>query len=201
VTLDGRGQAEPAGAFSWRQRPEARLRAWVSNDRLDLAEAEHHAYARPGDPVRHRRRVLFLKPRCWVVVDDVEGRRPHTVDVRFQFAADVTVEWDGESARAVAGARALVVRSFASVPLRTRVARGALDPIEGWISPDYGRRVSAAVLVHTAAATLPVRIVTLLFPCADAGAPAPAVSAVTREAGRLVALRFDDTGETVALGG
>jgi hypothetical protein len=201
VTVDGRGQAEPAGAFSWRERPEARLRAWVSNERLDVAEAEHHAYARPGDPVRHRRRVLFLKPRCWVVVDDLEGRRPHTVEVRFQFAPDVDVRWDGVCARAIAGGRALVVRSFATEPLRTRLVQGALQPVEGWMSPDYGWRVPAPVLVHAAAGALPLRIVTLLFPCADADAPAPVVSAVAGEAGRLVALRFDDSGETVNFGG
>src|SRR5205807_1597608 len=90
VLVDGVEQAAPAGPFKWRQRPQARLRRWRSDAAVDFADASHDAYLRIGepevgiaavdfadashdaylrlpDPVVHRRRVLFVKPRYWVV--------------------------------------------------------------------------------------------------------------------------------------
>src|SRR5205823_2652803 len=63
VVVDGQSQALPAGPFAWQSRPEARLRRRESNDILEVFDAEHAAYARLSDPVIHRRRVLWVKPR------------------------------------------------------------------------------------------------------------------------------------------
>src|SRR6266704_992259 len=46
VTVDAAGQAVATGPFAWRDLPRARLRRWISNDRFDLADAEHDAYRR-----------------------------------------------------------------------------------------------------------------------------------------------------------
>jgi hypothetical protein len=198
VMVDGEGQAVPSGPFAWRQRPRARLRRWVSTDALDFADAEHDAYDGLPDPVRHRRRVLFVKPRYWVLVDDLEGGAHHQVELRFQFGpADVRVEpelW----ARATSAGRVLLVRPFSTVPLGVRLNRGGRRPVEGWVSPDYGQRRPSPVVVYRAAARLPLRLLTLLLPWADAAAPPPAVRPVMRE-GALVGLVIDDE-ETVVEG-
>ena len=64
VMVDGESQAVPGGPFDWRQRPRARLNRWLSTASFDFADAEHNAYGRLPDPVRHRRRVT-LGPRSW----------------------------------------------------------------------------------------------------------------------------------------
>src|SRR6185295_18230461 len=80
VTVDGLSQAIPAGPFAWQKRPRARLRRWISTDSFDLADADHDAYHRLPDPVTHRRRVFFAKPRYWVVVDELDGKVEHRID-------------------------------------------------------------------------------------------------------------------------
>ena len=200
VTVDGRDQAEPAGPFSWRQRPAARLLRWSSDDRLDVAEAEHDAYARLADPVRHRRRVLFVKPHGFVVVDDLLGAAVHRVDVRFQLGAAAVSLESAPWVRAEVGGRVLWMRAFAAAALETHLFHGRRAPREGWISRGYGRQQPASTLVYRAACPLPLRVATLLWPAAGASVPPPEVRALDGEDGAPVALVFG-TGERVPLDG
>jgi len=200
VVVDGESQALPAGPFAWRQRPAVRLRRWLSTEALDFADAEHDAYGRLSDPVSHRRRVLFVKPRYFVVVDDLEGAAEHRVEVRFQFGAGDVGWGPGRWARAVAGGRGLLVCPVATVPLDARVRTGGCDPIEGWISADYGRREPAPALVYAAVARLPMRIFTLLLPCADPSANPPEPRLLACDYAGPTAIALGEGGESVACG-
>ena len=44
VVLDGRGQVEPEGPFSWRGRPHVHVHEWRSNAESDFLDASHDAY-------------------------------------------------------------------------------------------------------------------------------------------------------------
>jgi hypothetical protein len=195
VVVDDAGQALPAGPFAWEERPAARLRRWVSTDAFDFADAEHDAYGRLPDPVRHRRRVLFVKPRYWVLVDDLDGAAPHRVELRFQFAPIDVAQAAERWTRATVRGRGLLLRPFSIAPLEARVGRGSDQPMEGWVSADYGRREPAPVAVYTASAGLPLRVLTLVLPTADPDAPAPAVRSLTDGGGALIGLAFAFEGE------
>jgi len=198
IAVDGLSQAVPAGPFAWQQRPRARLRLWISSDRFELADADHDAYLRLSDPVRHRRQVLFVKPRYWVVMDELEGEESHRAELRFQFApVDVTVGVD-QWTQASSGGRGLALRPFATVPLDVRVVRGSESPVEGWVSADYGQRVPAPMVIYATDAPLPLRIFTLLLPCEVAGTAPPVVVPLLDAEGELVGLGFAD-GERVEL--
>ena len=167
VTVDGRSQAEPAGPFSWRNRCAAQLLGWVINDSFAYADAIHDGYKPFADPVSHRRRVAFIMSRYWIVIDDLCGSQSHRIDLRFQFAP-MQIRIDDPWVRATRnGRRGLLVRAFASVPLDVSVREGRRDPMEGWLSSNYGCMEPAPALVYSADAPLPVRIVTLLLPAQD----------------------------------
>jgi hypothetical protein len=199
VMVDGESQAVPAGPFSWRQRPRARLRSWLSTEAFDYADADHDAYRRLPDPVRHRRRVLFVKPRYWVLVDDVEGAGQHLVELRFQFGPAEVRLGPGLWASAAAGGRGLLLCPFASAPLQPRLRQGGLEPAEGWVSPDYGQRRPAPVVVYSASARLPLRVITLLLPGAEPWALPPPVSALVRDGEGPTGLVFGGGEETVTI--
>ena len=179
VTVDGVSQAVPTGPFSWRERPRAHLRACVLSDRVEFASAHHDAYARLEGGVRHRRRVLFLRRRFWVLVDDLEGSLEHRVEQRFQFAPlAVGLEPSGwVRARGSAG-DCLWVRSQAAVPLAVEARVAASEPAGGWVSPDYGQRLPAPIVIWSARTVLPLRIVTLLVPLRGDDPAPPAVRLV-----------------------
>ena len=130
VVVDGVSQAVPAGPFRWEMRPSARLRQWRSTEAYDFADAEHDAYRRLPDPVMHRRRVLFVKPRYWVVVDDLDGAANHQVEVRFQFAP-LTVCMDPSGWVRALGRQGhgLLIRAFATVPFKTTLQEGKFTEI------------------------------------------------------------------------
>lgn len=198
VLVDGQEQAIPAGPFKWQARPRAYLRRWLSTEKFDFAEGEHDAYDRLPDPVCHRRKVLFMKPRYWVIVDDLEGRTEHQIELRFQFAPlQVTLDRDLWARVRGTGGRLLLIRPFANASLKASVHSGELPLIQGWISPEYGRRQPAPVVTYSMATRLPLRIMTLLLPMLEPDAAAPGVTPLIGECGMPVGLMFEDAGESV----
>jgi heparinase II/III-like protein len=165
VIVDGQSQAAAAGPFRWTSRPHARLRRWRSNSQHDIAVADHDAYRSLPDPVTHRRSVVFVKPRYWLVVDDLEGAAAHRVDVCFQFGAVMLDEGRGSWLRATgSGGRGIAIRAWSSAPLRRSIAVGQTDPPVGWISAEYGQRQPAPALTYSVTAQLPLRIATVIVP-------------------------------------
>jgi hypothetical protein len=183
VRVDGLDQAEPAGPFRWHQRPRARLRSWQSDPDADILDADHDAYRRLSDPVTCRRRVIFVKPDYWLIVDDIDGAATHRLEVTFQFAPMVKFALGPDAwVRAeTPGGRALWMLPVASTPVQTMLSCGDREPIRGWVSSDYGQRQPAPALVVSAAATLPWRALTLLVPD-GAGMPSPPLVAPTYDA-------------------
>ena len=176
VTIDGAEQATSEGPFRWKERPRARLRRWLSTPELDVADASHDAYRRLPDPVRHRRRILFVKPRYWVVVDDLEGAAEHRVTLHFQFAPmRVSMGGNRWACAQTPGGRRLFLRPFSAETLRVEIREGQTAPMLGWISTDYGQRRPAPQLLCTATALLPLRIATLLVPAEYAFSAPPEV--------------------------
>ena len=201
VLVDGEGQAMPAGPFGWQERPPARLVRWSSTDTMDLADAFHEAYARLPSPVRHRRRVIWVKPRYWVLVDDLDGGAEHGIELRFQFAPlHVTLDPSLWARAQDSRGHGLLVRAFGPVALKAEVRAGELAPIEGWVSRDYGQREAAPVLIYSAVTRLPLRVATLLWPIEDGGAAPPDVSPLVDADGALVGLAVGDGGQTIAFG-
>jgi len=200
VMVDGKGQASQAGPFHWRARPRARLRRWISTAAIDFADADHDGYRRLSDPVVHRRRVLFVKPRYWVVVDDIEGAAEHRVDLRFQFAP-IPVTVDASLWGRIQGfeGRGMFIRPFSTAPLKGSVHTGETRPIHGWISRDYGKREPAPALVYSALARLPLRIVTVLFPMENILLPPPQVFTLIDDGPHLSGIGFGNGEERVMI--
>lgn len=200
VVIDRADQAEPRGPFGWHTRPSARLRVWTSTDSFDFADASHEGYTRLADPVVHRRRVLFVKPRYWVVVDDLAGSEQHEIELRFQFAArSVRLGpglWAASQGRRADG---LWLAPFSAVPLTPRLVEGQENPPEGWLSSHYGQRQPAPAVVYAATTRLPLRIVTLLLPVERVGTVPPRVK-VSRDAVHdITELSLLDFHETVRI--
>jgi hypothetical protein len=202
VVVDGQSQANSAGPFAWRQRPEARLHCFRSTPEFDLADASHDAYRRLPDPVVHRRRVVFVKsPGYWVVLDDLTGDMEHRVELRFQFAPMSVVATETGWVRALgAEGRGLLLRAFADRPLGIQIEEGSTSPIEGWVSPTYGRRDPAPIVIYRASGRLPLRILTLLLPVHDSGVAPPALEPLLDLQGAPLGLSFTDLNETIRFG-
>jgi hypothetical protein len=191
VMVDGLGQAAPAGPFAWDRHPRARLRSWYTAPDLDVLDATHDAYRHLS--VRCRRRVIFVKPQYWLVVDDVEGTGMHEVTVTFQFAPTVNVgaRSDAWTHASTSTGRSLWVLALASSPVHSSISCGDHEPARGWVSSDYGQRQPAPALVYSGVVSLPWRSITLLLPEDGDAAGPPQVSPVFDESGFPLGITLD----------
>jgi len=198
ILVDGQSQSQPAGPFGWKHRPRVRLREWHSTPELDFLDADHDAFLSLPDPVVHRRRVIFVKPQYWIVVDDLMGTSQHHVDLTFQFAPIRVTLGPNRWARAQTGdGRALWISPFASAAVRTTLRSGERLPLRGWISTNYGRRQPAPMLVYSANLKPPCRILTLLMPDAQSLSSPPAVRMIYDDDDLPAGLMFERSGERV----
>jgi hypothetical protein len=184
IVVDGASQAEPEGSIGWQRRPRVRLREWHSTADVDFLDAEHDGYARLSNPVGHRRRVIFIKPSYWIVVDDLNGSGRHDIDLRFQFVStDVAFGPHPWARAATSRGQCLWISPFPSAPAKPTLKCGAPAPICGWISPEFTRLSPAPMLIYSFAVALPWRIVTLLLPDRQGLATPPAVRPIYDAAG------------------
>jgi hypothetical protein len=190
VRVDGQDQAETRGPFAWVDRPPAQLLDTKDRPGLQYAAAQHEAYSRLQDPVRHLRRVWLVDSTLWLIVDDLLGATRHSVELRFQFAP-LPVQIDGDGwVRAQGAASSLLMRTFSSTELRAALVSGALSPPAGWYSPNYGKQIPAPMLTLEADAELPLRLATLVIPARDPNPQTPAVE-TTFTSGLLTGLSLE----------
>jgi hypothetical protein len=162
LTVDGESSSVPAGFFQWSHIAKCSPLAWRTHPRGDFFAGAHDGYARLADPVRHERRVLFVKGAYWVLGDRVESEGAHRYELNFHFAADAapSLAKDEDGVEFVREEDA----NGAGLDLYVFGAGGRWRREEGWVSSCYGERRPAPVFVYAAEAAGAQEFVTLLVP-------------------------------------
>lgn len=198
ILVDGHGQAEPLGPFSWHRAARAQLQAWRSTQQYDYADAHHDAYAALPSPVRHRRRIVFIKPHLFVMLDDVMGSGHHELCVNFQFSARPVAA--GPSPWVAASGldhRGLWLAVFTPDRCEPVVHAGLRHPKAGWVSSLYGERHPAPVVGYPMIVKLPIRLLTLIVPSPHLTRIPPNIEIDRGADGSVRGLRARDWDETL----
>jgi hypothetical protein len=158
------------------QHSAGRRDTWIAKQPLDLGwrvgEGEVRArgiydlgYGRDNAVVVvHRREIVFVRERCWVVFDLVEGEGEHLVESRFQFAPG-ELHVDGVTARTgFDDGNLLLIAAPSAAFGEIRVEQGQEQPRRGWYSDSYNKIEPAPALSLSLRTTLPWHAATLLFP-------------------------------------
>ncbi|MEA2244974.1 MAG: hypothetical protein QOD24_4530, partial [Solirubrobacteraceae bacterium] len=133
---------------------------------LDLLAGEALS---PVYEVVHRRRVVFVADRYWLIEDRLQGEREHRFDLRFHLAPAAQDAARVAEETVLAPGVALAILGAATVGLEA-----------GWVAPSYGQRLDAPVVSATAEGTS-ATFVTLLAPrLGDEPVPRIALDAVGR---------------------
>jgi hypothetical protein len=80
LLVDGRGQATPAGSFSWDRLTQAFTELFLDGRMLDFVVARHGGYEDLPNPVTHRRWALLLDNGLMFVRDVANGSGRHTLE-------------------------------------------------------------------------------------------------------------------------
>ncbi|HJT21266.1 MAG TPA: alginate lyase family protein [Nitrospira sp.] len=195
VVVDGVAQHLFDDALRRRKWPQTSFRQWSTSERFELAEADHDRFRRLANPVLHRRRVLFVNRAYWLVIDDLQGRGSHRVEVRFHLATELA----DLDASLLARLWTSEGPGLAIKPLSTALLRAELkqDPALVGVATRGRLPQTPLRLAYSADVTMPFRVVTHLFPLADRQAPIPNPTALLDEHGELSGSVIDHPAETI----
>jgi hypothetical protein len=171
VVVDGMSQAEPGGTFRWKTTASAHLNQRVALPEIECVDA---TVTLPND-VTHRRRLIHVPPRYWMVVDELAGKGEHDFDFLYHFARDVQLNIVSEEERGDIECLAhieeagLQLHMHASGNVRAAAVCGQVNPIQGWSSRMYGERSPSPVLQASVHGTAPVAMISFIVPGLDGG--------------------------------
>ncbi len=165
LIVDGQGQTFAHRLFRWLFPPTGRTLAWQTDPVLDYYEGEHDGFRRlPGRPV-HRRVVLSVRGEYWLVLDGLLGREWHGVELCLHFHPDLTVaHQDGLLLATGPNGVGASIATWSSEPLAVETVRGQPDPMAGWFSPGYGRKVPTTMARLTTSGRTPIWVAWLVVP-------------------------------------
>ena len=183
VVVDGADQTPYRCGKPKGHTASAHLRHRATVPGLDVLWGEAQS---PCYEVVHRRRVLFVGGRYWLIEDELTGTGPHDYQLRFHLTPD---QRDLRSESTPNGSRATTDRVALVV---TGLTTSAVEA--GWVSSSYGIKQPAPVLTFTRGGERSARFVTLVAPRRWPAGGSPTL-AVRVEHGVVVADVAGATGE------
>jgi hypothetical protein len=146
VVIDGENQSEMLGLFLWGRKARAKCLGWEVTDDGAIVTGEHDGYRCLPDPVTHRRTIRLNTPQREILVtDEIAALGRHSVTLHFHFAEHCTVRPLDDhrfDIQCGVGSACLELDSRLTVTAKS----GGKDPITGWVSRGYHRKVPATTV-------------------------------------------------------
>lgn len=161
LSVDGAEQSEIWASFRVGWRTRLRSYAYCQRPLSSIFVGMHDGFVGQREPTPHRRFIIALPQRRWVVIDEVVGAGPHTVQSYIHFAPDVKCQINGTSASLrLAGCEIRLYPLFRNEGAGVKMVctKGQMEPIQGWYAPEFGKAFPNSVLEISLRSTLPVQI-------------------------------------------
>lgn len=172
LTIDDLSQSAPGGPFSWSTIGTSRALNLIETSRWLCFTGQHEGYRRLSDPVTHTRASALSKSEpekhsvgsCLIIHDRLDARKAHRYAsyLHFSPACHVTPWVGGANVSTETGQELLIVTAVSDdrgVAVTTQIRTE-----DGWVSPCYGLRVKAPILVTTWKTIGTCSCVTVLIP-------------------------------------
>lgn len=146
VTVDELDQSVFWGSFRVAEMAEAKLLQWWPDAPQPYVEGEHNGYRRLKSPVLHRRKITWLEPYQWLIVDTLksDGRAAHRYDLWFHLTpAECAIDNINGVCRA-SFSEGVELTFHPEHPVGTETQLQ-----EGWISYTWKQKIPAPVLRYS----------------------------------------------------
>ncbi len=171
LRVDNLDQAVAEGPFAWSHIPKVAAETWLNGKTFDYFVGSHDGYRRLAAPVVHRRSIFHVKGGLWLVRDQAEGEGRHRLEVFWHFAPGLEVAQE-RGAVFAKSARPGDSMHGPSIALLTDPNSEWITEIrEGLVSPAYGSKQVAPVLLISSDATLPRECGVLILPMGASSEP------------------------------
>ena len=163
ICIDGQDQNSRNLRDTWIAKEPNSLIFSISDGEVRAASAYDLGYGE-NNAIRvvHRREVVFVHNRFWIIFDRAEGTGEHRVDSRFQFYPG-QLQQNGSQITTTYPDANLLLWSLASWN-NVQITKGQENPRSGWYSPSYSRIEPAPCVTFSTTTSLPFVSATLLFP-------------------------------------
>jgi Heparinase II/III-like protein/Heparinase II/III N-terminus len=174
VVVDGMSQSRTRGTFDWKAKASATLLSQFSLQDIEYVDGEHDGYVHLGNGITHRRRIIYIRPDYWIVLDELGGTGEHQFDFLYHFGPESKLNIFGDEnrgevdCRASSGKAGLQLFLYASDSIRADAVGGQQRPIQGWSSERYGERRPSSVLRASIRGIAPVSMMSFLIPGKEA---------------------------------
>lgn len=149
ILVDGKGQN--AGPL----RATAALKDgidYMNTSAFDYARGTFSSgYNEVAGKVAHTRSVVYVKGKCWLVVDHIETDRPRKLEALWHYAPSCEVSVKGErTVSENAGEGNIEIIPVGESSWKVEIIKGQEKPfIQGWYSAKSGEKVPNAAAVYT----------------------------------------------------
>ncbi len=181
VLIDGQGQnrflynhykvstradrAPKLDGNTWISAPDYDLARGVYNDGYSAMNSKGRGAEEIETAVTHERRILFIKPDYWIIVDKILGIGARQVEQLYHLTPDAEATiLDGHLRATYANGAALQIVPLPADSATMSIVKGSLEPIQGWVATGYNKKEPAAVMIVKQKAELPATFYTVLLP-------------------------------------
>ncbi|HEX5025387.1 MAG TPA: alginate lyase family protein [Agriterribacter sp.] len=149
ILVDGKGQnAGPLRATAALQDGVD----YMNTPAFDYARGTFSSgYNEVAGKVEHTRSIVYVKEKCWLVVDHIETDRPRTLQALWHYAPSCSVSVSGErTASENTGEGNIEIVPVGKSSWKVEIVKGQEKPfIQGWYSAKSGEKVPNAAVVYT----------------------------------------------------
>jgi hypothetical protein len=170
VVVDGVSQSESGDTFSWKTKASTRVKQHIVLPGIEYIDGEHDGFSLLPQGITHRRRLVYIRPNYWIVLDELSGRGEHDYEFLYHFAPGAELMVFGEERRGEVDCRARIGETglnmfmYGSGPVQAAAVCGETDPIQGWSSRRYGERRPSPMLRTTLRGFTPAAMLSFLIP-------------------------------------
>ena len=161
VVVDGLNQSDVWGSFRAGRRANPLDLKWMVRKNITFFEGGHDGYLKKIG-VLHKRKIVFVDNDFWLIFDELDGIGTHIVEEYLHFHPEIEVTCEDAIVAKKSKRHILQIIPFGKP--ETRILQGELEPIQGWYSPEFGKKEPNPILLLRYEASLPVRIGYGLFP-------------------------------------
>lgn len=147
LTVDGRDQSDPGGAFMWLRKARAVVEGRQIEGPVQFVRARHDGFQRLTDPVVHARELKYSAAGARVeIIDSISARASHRIERFWHFAPGCIVRPRGLGVVTI-DLPHVQVKLECTDAEKLLPLHGSHAPRGGWASPCFGTRVPTTTLV------------------------------------------------------
>jgi len=164
IIIDNEDQSILTTTWAIKNRARPLSPEWFSSPSFDYVSGAHTGYRRLSLPIIHLRKILFIKPIYWIIIDNIEGEGEHIIESYFHIFPDCKVNLKNQVCHVEGTKAGLCIFPIFLTEVKGKIIQGLTEPIEGWYSYDYGQKEPAPVLKYSTKSICPTTIYTVLYP-------------------------------------